>query len=536
MGNQLKKLNILWISFEDTNPFYGCYGDYTIPTPNLDRLASEGCLWTNAFATAGVCAPARSAVITGLYPISSGALHMRTTHTNADAAELPTPYETLIPHYVKCFPEYLRAAGYYCTNNYKTDYQFEPPVSAWDECNVNAHWRNRPEPEQPFFAVFNLNQTHESSMWKEKTPEVDIDIENIIVPPIYPDTPKVRLALARMYTRIAANDALLGDLLKQLEEDGLAENTIVMHWSDHGPLPRGKRWPYDLGIRVPLIVRWPGVIQPETVNHNLVSTIDLPSTILSILGMEVPSYMQGKIFLGPNATPPRKYIYASRDRYDESYDMVRAIRSDKYKYIRNYYPNQPYFLWIPYRDKHPIMEEIWRLHLEDKLSESQSLMFQCPRPLEELYDIKKDPFEMNNLASEPEMVSVKNELSDALNQWMQKVGDYGVTDEVQMVRSWYPDGIQPQTASPKFIPLSIDKAGTETSTGGVFSLPCKIHIYSSTQGASIVYRIKGDSENQQWFLYTNPFTLKKGKNMIEAKAIRIGYKESEITVATFDIV
>jgi hypothetical protein len=216
--------------------------------------------------------------------------------------------------------------------------------------------------------------------------------------------------------------------------------------------------------------------------------------------------------------------------------MVRAIRSDKYKYIRNYYPNQPYFLWIPYRDKHPIMEEIWRLHLEDKLSESQSLMFQCPRPREELYDIKKDPFEMNNLASEPEMVSVKNELSDALNQWMQKVGDYGETDEVQMVRSWYPDGVQPQTASPKFIPLSIDKAGTETSTGGVFSLPCKIHIYSSTQGASIVYRIKGDSENQQWFLYTNPFTLKKGKNMIEAKAIRIGYKESEITVASFDIV
>ena len=531
-----KQLNVLWISFEDTNPFYGCYGDYTVPTPNLDQLAADGCLWTNAFSTAGVCAPARSAVITGLYPISSGALHMRTTHTNTDAPELPTPYETLLPHYVKCFPEFLRAAGYYCTNNHKTDYQFESPVSAWDECNVNAHWRNRPDPDQPFFAVFNLNQTHESSMWEEKTPEIDVNPDDVKVPPIYPDTPKIRESLARMYTRIGANDTILGDLLKQLEEDGLAENTVVMHWSDHGPLPRGKRWPYDLGIRVPLIVRWPGVIRPGSTSHNLVSTIDLPSTVLSILDIDVPSYMQGKVFIGPDADPPRKYIYASRDRYDESYDMVRAIRSDKYKYIRNYYPNQPYFLWIPYRDRHPIMEEIWRLHLEGALTDPQNLMFQFPRPAEELYDIQNDPFEMNNLAGDHEVEPVRQKLSEALDEWISKVGDYGKTDESQMVRAWYPEGIQPQTAVPRFIPFTRKSAGTAVAEGGTLTDPCRIHLYSPTQGASIVYRLKKQSENSRWLLYTKPVKLGKGGNIIEAKAVRIGYKESETASASFDVI
>jgi hypothetical protein len=529
-----KKLNILWISFEDTSPFYNCYGDRAIQTPYLDKLAEEGCLWNNAFATAGVCAPARSAIITGLYPISSGALHMRTTHTNEFAPELPTPYDTLIPHYVKCFSEYLRIAGYYCSNNFKTDYQFSSPISAWDDCGQNAHWRNRPEKSQPFFAVFNLNQTHESAMWPEKTPEVDVDPNSLTVPPIYPDTPKVRMALARMYTRIQRNDRILGELLQQLEEDGLSENTVVMHWSDHGPLPRGKRWPYDLGIRVPMIIKWPNVIEPGSVSDDLISTIDLGPTVLSILDMDIPAHMQGQAFLGKNICKPRKYIYASRDRYDESYDMVRAIRSKEYKYIRNYHTEQPYFEWIPYRDKHPIMEEIWRLHLEDKLSDAQNAMFIYPRPVEELYDIINDPYEINNLAKDSKFEAIKKELILGLDSWLTSVGDYGKIDEAQMVANWYPNGVQPITSAPLFIPITAESPFREPSDGGTYTGPCKLHLYSATQGASIVYAIN-EEEPKNWHLYTSPISLPLGKHLLKAKAIRIGFAESKEVKANFII-
>ena len=182
-----------------------------------------------------------------MYAISIGTHHMRTTHVHADTPEMPTPYSAVPPHYVKCFTEYLRGAGYYCTNNFKTDYQFDPPLTAWDDCGNTAHWRNRPDPDQPFFAVFNLMRSHESGMWPEKCPVPEFDPDDIEPPPHLPDTPKVRTALARMYTHIAHNDREFGALLEQLEEDGLADDTYVFNWSDHGPLPRGKRWPYDAG-------------------------------------------------------------------------------------------------------------------------------------------------------------------------------------------------------------------------------------------------------------------------------------------------
>ncbi|MGE9292880.1 MAG: sulfatase family protein, partial [Puniceicoccales bacterium] len=268
-----KRPNILWISFEDTNPYYGCYGDKAAVTPNLDQFAQEGCRWPNAYSTSGVCAPARSAIITGMYAISIGTQHMRTTHTQEGAEELATPYSAVIPPHVKCFPEYMRRAGYFCTNNQKTDYQFNSPRTAWDELGENAHWRNRPNKDQPFFAVWNLETSHESGMWYDKSPSV-VDPESIELPPYFPDTPKVRTAMARMYDNITHNDGIFGRLLKELEEDGLAEDTIVFHWSDHGPLPRGKRWPYDSGIRIPMIVRWPKNLEPGEVRDALVSSLD----------------------------------------------------------------------------------------------------------------------------------------------------------------------------------------------------------------------------------------------------------------------
>jgi len=520
--------NFLWVSFEDTNPCYGCYGDEVARTPNLDQLAAEGCRWTNAFSTAGVCAPARAAIITGMYPISVGAHHMRTTHTNRFAPELPTPYHAVVPHYVRCFTEYLRAAGYYCTNNVKTDYQFEPPVTAWDELSEAAHWRNRPDAEQSFFAVFNPTLTHESGMWPVNCPEMKFDPEAVKVPPYFPDTWKVREAIARMYTNVEQSDKQLGELLKQLEQDGLAENTIVFHWSDHGPMPRGKRWPYDSGIHVPLIVRWPGHLKPGSVSEDLVSTIDLGPTVLSLADIEIPLHMQGEPFLGPRAKPPRDCVYATRDRHDESYDMVRAVRDKRFKYIRHYYPGTPYLSWIPYRNRHPIMQEMWRLYLAGKLEGPQLLMFQR-RPAEELYDTKDDPHEVNNIAKDPKYELEIKRLRKTLDKWLLDVGDMGRISESDMVRSWYPDGKQPVTAAPIFVPICEDNPGLEpASKSAVLKHPVLIQIYCSTQGASAAYTFD-QSPNPRWLLYVEPVQLPLGKTVLRSKAARIGYKESQET-------
>ena len=520
------KPNFLWISFEDTNPFYGCYGDPVARTPNLDRLAAGGCRWTHCFSTAPVCAPARSAVITGMYPISIGTHHMRTTHMNPGTPELPTPYSAVVPHYVKCFTEYLRAAGYFCTNNAKTDYQFDPPVTAWDECGTHAHWRNRPDPDQPFFAVFNPTRTHESGMWPEHCPELRFDPAEMRLPPYFPDTLKVREAMARMYTHIEESDAELGQLLAQLEEDGLVENTYVFHWSDHGPLPRGKRWPYDSGIHVPLICRGPG-IEPGKVSSDLVSTIDLGPTVLSLAGLEVPYHMQGQAFLGLRAKPPRDYVYVSRDRYDESYDMVRAVRDRRFKYIRNCRPELPYQLWIPYLNRHPIMQEVWRLYLAGELNETQLLMFQYPRPTEELYDTESDPYEIHNLAGDAAHEGDLVRLRAALDNWLREVGDMGELSESEMVRRWYPDGVQPVTAPPTFIPICREIPGTQQAWEQcTLTAPALIQLHCATQGASIAYTFDSES-TPRWLLYAEPLRIAPGDHVLRCKAIRIGYRESE---------
>jgi len=530
-----KRPNILWVSFEDTNPFYGCYGDAAARTPNLDRLAAEGCRWPNTFSTAGVCAPARSAIITGMYPISVGTHHMRTTHTNQYTPELPTPYSAVLPHYARCFSEYLRAAGYYCTNNVKTDYQFTPPVTAWDALSKDGHWRNRPEADQPFFAVFNLGKTHESGMWPEKCPDITFDPKDMKVPPYFPDTPKVREAMARMYTNIEYNDKLLGGFLQQLEDDGLAENTIVFNWSDHGPMPRGKRWPYDSGIHVPMIVRWPGGLEPGSVREELLSTIDLGPTVLSLAGVEIPSHMQGQAFLGEQAAPPREYVYASRDRYDEAYDMVRAARDKRFKYIRNYRPDLPYLLWVPYRNRHPIVEEMWRLHMAGELTGPQQLMFQATRPVEELYDTHSDPYEIHNLASDPAYEPELARMSDALDDWLDEVGDMGEIPEAEMVRLWYPDGKQPQTAAPILVPICEASCGRDAVTGSAtFKGPVLLQLHSATQGASMTYTFE-EGESARWLLYTEPLRLPKGKTTLRAKAIRIGYAESAERACTLEV-
>ena len=533
---KLDQPNILWISLEDTSPRFGCYGDEIARTPNIDRLAAEGRKYPNAFSTAGVCAPSRSAIITGMYQTSIGTHHMRTAHTNQHTPELPTPYSAVPPPHVKTFTEYLRANGYYCTNNQKTDYQFTPPLTAWDECNNQAHWRNR-SADSPFFSVFNPTVTHESGMWPNNRPSVDdpTDPDQVTLPPYLPDTPKTRQALARHYDNLTLADERVGQILGELEEDGLAENTIVFLWSDHGEgLPRGKRWPYDAGIRIPLIVRWPRELMAGSTSEKLISLVDLGPTVLSLAKIDLPSHLQGQPFLGPEATE-REYVFATRDRYDESYDMVRATRDKRYKYIRNYHPEKPYLLWIPYRNRHPVMQEMWRLYAEDKLEEPENIMFQHPRPSEELYDLENDPYEIDNLAKKTEYKSTLERLRKALDDWRNDFGDMGEISEEQMVRQWWPDGVQPQTATPIFIPISNSNFGMDTaSEDETLTFPAIVQLHCATQGASIAYTTEANQQ-AQWQLYTEPLRLQKGTTTLRTKAIRIGYKESEERSSTFTV-
>jgi len=402
--------NVLWLSMEDVSLRFGAYGDDVARTPNMDQLAADGARYDNACMTAGVCSPARASIITGMYQNAIGAEHMRTSHTGPTVAQQPTPYRTVPPHYVRTFTEYLRADGYYCTNSGKTDYQFSgvetAPVTNWDENGPTAHWRNR-DGDQPFFSVFNFADTHETNMSAATNAgsEPETDPSRVEVPPYLPDTDPVRRSIAHHYDNIAAVDQQVGQRLRELEDAGLADDTVVFLWTDHGDgLPRAKRSLYDSGIQVPLIVRWPGEIGPETVREEPVSGVDFGPTVLSITGTDIPNHMQGKPFLGPDATE-RDFVFAARDRLDEHYDMVRAVRGEvdgtRYKYIRSDYPEQSPLGWVLFRSNvSPTMRELLRRRAEgsSERSPSERALLAGSRPPEELYDLDADPHETENLA------------------------------------------------------------------------------------------------------------------------------------------
>lgn len=526
--------NILWVSFEDTFPLYPCYGDPTARLPHVETLAKEGTVYRHAFSTAGVCAPARHAVITGMYAASTGAQHMRTTHPVNPRR--PAPYEAVVPHYVKCLPEYLRANGYYCTNNEKTDYQFQSPFTAWDECSKTAHWRNRPSPDTPFFSVFNPTMTHESGVWDENAPALTVDPMKVPIPPHLPDTPVTRQAIARLYSQLEKADAVLGKIIAELKEDGLYDKTVIFHWSDHGPLPRGKRWPYDDGIHVPLIIRDPKAPDKGQIETRLVSTVDLGPTVLSLCGVDIPVHMQGRAFLGTKAEKPREAVFAHRDRHDESYDMVRAVRTKKYKYIQNFYPIQDRLPWVPYLNRNPLMKELNRLWLENRLPKHQAYLFECPRRAEELYDVSSDPHELNNLIDQPEHVAEAERLRRMLADWQRDIEDKGVESEEELIRKIYPNPVPPTTEPPDFIPYDFEHDGIEPASFGeavcVLQVPAALQLHCPTQGASIGYRI--DNE-KYWHLYTGRIRLTTGRHTIVVKAIRIGYAESSERTLILDV-
>jgi N-sulfoglucosamine sulfohydrolase len=531
-----RRPNIVWISTEDFSPHLGCYGDRVAQTPNIDRLASQGVRFSHVFTTAAISAPCRAGIITGMYQTSIGCMHMRTTSYRR-GVENPLEFTAVPPHYVKAFTEYLRAAGYYCTNNSKTDYQFSKdpvPASIWDECSTKAHYKNRPDKGQPFFAVFNYLGTHESQNWDIS--RVSTDPAKVEVPPYYPDNEIVRRNLAKMYDNTARLDSVVGRLLRELEDEGLLENTIVFFWGDHGDgLPRAKRWLYDSGLQIPLIIRWPGHLKAGSVDNRLISSIDFGPTVLSLTGVKIPVHMQGRAFLGDQKAEPRRYVFGARDRVDESYDMIRSVRSNEYLYIRNFYPNLSYNIWVPYLYRMPIMQEMLRLDAEGKLSANQKRWMSPLRPAEELYDVISDPFQLNNLAEKPVYKDIVEKFRLLQDEWTQTTGDMGHLDESEMIEKMWPGGKQPVTDTPWFVVNSPEDRGSKIQrAGGTYLAPMSVSVYCSTQGASLVYKIDEEAQGN-WKLYTGPFYLNPGKHKIQVRACRYGYRDSDALEGDFII-
>ncbi len=418
------KPNILWITCEDIGPQIGAYGDRYASTPNLDRLASRGVMYRNAWSTAPVCAPARTTIISGLYPPCTGSEHMRSM--------------TRLPEKARMYPCYLRDAGYYVTNNSKEDYNLEHTGTVWDESSTKAHWRNR-KPGTPFFSIFNFTITHESQIRTRPHTWVH-DPANARVPAYHPDTPEVRKDWAQYYDNITTMDEQAGQVLRQLEEDGLADDTIVFFYGDHGSgMPRSKRWPYNSGLQVPMLVHIPEKFRPLAsrdyrpggASERMVGFIDLAPTVLSIAGVKPLEHMQGNAFLGQYEAPEQPYLYGFRGRMDERYDLVRSVRDKRYVYLRQYMPHKIYGQHIAYMFETPTTR-IWKeLYDQGKLNEAQKHFWET-KPPEELYDLENDPDEVNNLASSPEHRPILERLRKAQQDLAVKIRDVGFLPEAEI--------------------------------------------------------------------------------------------------------
>ncbi|PHN02723.1 sulfatase family protein [Flavilitoribacter nigricans] len=521
-------VNILWLVAEDISPYLPMFGDSTIATPNLSWLASEGVCYDNVFASTPVCAPARAAIATGLYANRLGANHMRTgpwysSNVSPEAIAIATrnspegmvPYEAVPPPEVKMLSEYLRRVGYYCTNNAKEDYQFRKPVTAWDESSNRAHWRNGPK-GQPFFSVFNFEVTHESRIWSKAKDSLWVAADQPVpVPPYLPDTEIGRQDIRRMYSNIKEMDAQVGEILQQLRDDGLLEKTIIVWYSDHGgPLPRQKRLLFDSGLKVPMIIRFPGRQFAGERDDRLISFVDFAPTTLSLAGIAPPDYMDGQAFLGHYAAETdRAYIFAAADRFGPSYDNNRAVRDKRFKYIRYYHPEKPRFLHTAYRDQMPIMQELYHLRDAGELTAAQALWFRETKPEEELFDTQADPHEIHDLAGDPAYAEKLQELRAACDQWVEDIQDKNLMLEPELIQQFWPDMKQPQTAEP-----------IVSATNGLFELSC------STPGASIGYKFLDPGQEpglHNWRVYTEAFALPEGKEVVVV-AHRIGYSASEM--------
>ena len=521
-NQELPPPNILWISWEDVGPQLGCYGDSYADTPNLDRLASQGVLYQKAYANYPVCAPARTGIITGMFPSSYGGQHMQC--------------RTIPPQEVRLFPQYLREAGYYCTNDSKDHYQmaYDPDI-VWDQQQKGARWHGRTR-NQPFFSVINFNTTHEGHSRTQNfnwVKEVRSAIGNrkhdhaeAPLPPYFPDTEDVRDNVALYYDNMTYTDSVVGEIFNQLKAEGLWDNTIVFFWGDHGwGLSRGKRWPYESGLRVPLIIRVPEKYEPYfrsgqspgTETGELVSFLDFAPTMLSLAGIQIPDYMQGRAIIGPQQQDPPRQIFVGRDRMDETYELMRGVITDDYLYLRNYRPFLPYVQTVRTMERQSIMQDWRRLYQENKLNQEQSLFFQYPKPAEELYDLKADPHQINNLAGSKKHSKILQELRQQHLSWAKNVGpagDVGLIPEAEFDQMKWPDGDWPKTGKPYFT----------TENRNYWNGEIEINIEAPTPGSTIAWRFRGE---EKWRIYQQPIALSPGR-ILEAKASRLGFYTSPV--------
>jgi arylsulfatase A-like enzyme len=413
-ANSSSRPNILWIIADDLGAELGCYGVSIMRTPAIDNLASEGARFTRCFTTAPVCSPSRSALMTGMYQTTINA------HDHRSLTTLPTG--------IKPITDYFRQAGYFTANvktiapgfesRGKTDYNFkvEKPFDGEDLDDLTNH--------QPFFAELQLFEPHRGSWKPGQSMEYRVDPGKVVLPPYYPDHPVARKDWAGYLDTIDYLDAEVAAILKRIEKHGLARDTIVFFFGDNGRCHvRDKQWLYEGGLHIPLIVRWPGHINPGTVREDLVSAIDISATSLKIAGVNLPKGLQGQVFLGSNAVP-RKYIFGARDRCDETVDRIRSVREDRYKYIRNFMPERPYTQANAYKERqYPVLALMKRLHADGTLTPEQELFMAPRKPPEELYDLNSDPHELHNLAASTKHEAILSELRTALQKWMDECDD-----------------------------------------------------------------------------------------------------------------
>jgi arylsulfatase A-like enzyme len=421
LGAEASRPNILWLSSEDHGPEMGCYGDKLATTPNVDKLAARGMIYTRVWSGAPVCAPARTTLISGLYASSSGGEHMRSF----------TPF----PAGKKMFPQYLQDAGYYCSNNSKEDYNHAKPGQVWNESSPRAHWRKRAS-GQPFFAVFNSTKSHESQIRRRPHTPVH-DPAKVRVPAYHPDTAEVRRDWAQYYDIVSEADADAGKVLEQLESDGFADDTIIFYFGDHGSgMPRSKRWPYNSGLRVPLVVFIPEKFkdlrtpdyQPGGSSDRPISFVDFAPTVLSLAGVRPPVWMQGSAFLGKFIAEPNRLLHGFRARMDERVDLVRSVTDGRYVYVRNYMPHLIYGQHLDYMWQTPTTPVWEKLHLAGKLTSAQAAFWK-PKPPEELYDLQNDRDEVNNLANSPAHQEITARLRKAQQDHALAIRDVGFVPE-----------------------------------------------------------------------------------------------------------
>lgn len=413
--------NILWISSEDHGPHLGCYGDTYATSPHIDALAARGLVYTRAWSNAPVCAPARTTVISGLYATSSGGEQMRS--------------QVNLPRNFPMFPQVLREAGYYCTNNSKEDYNLNKPGQVWDESSRQAHWQNRSD-DQPFFAVFNTAVTHESKL-RIRPHEAVHDPAGVRVPDYHPDRPEVRQDWAQYYDTINEADAHAGERLRELEAAGLNDDTIVFYWSDHGSgMPRNKRTAANTGLHVALVVHIPEKYQhlrpPEYEaggrSDRLVAFVDFAPTLLSLAGIVPPDWMQGGAFLGGHQAAARTYNFGYRGRMDERTDLVRTVTDGRFVYSRNFMPHLPHGQHVGYQFRTPTTR-IWKeMYDAGQLTPVQAAFWSL-RPPEELYDLVNDPDETINLAADPAHAVILENLRRVLVEHMLEIRDTGLMPE-----------------------------------------------------------------------------------------------------------